>query len=137
MVFCVIFVFATLVQFAILLFLQKQIFGARIQKAYSSLADRTGHSRTGSKHGNRLSRSSSVRTQEQTLSGAGLINDPRGYNSTESGLEMSVSAGVPLQAISHCSTHRNSLNEKISMRMIADGNCGASPIEVPEKKVGM
>ena len=137
MVFCVIFVIATLVQFAILLFLQKQIFGARIQKAYSSLDNRTGHSRTGSKRSNRLSRSSSVRTQEQTLSGAGLVNDPRGYNSTESGLELSVSATVPLQAISHCSTHRNSLNEKISMRMIGDGNYGVSPVEVPTEKVGM
>ena len=137
MVFCVIFVFATLVQFAILLFLQKQIFGARIQKAYSSLDNLTGHSRNGSKRSNRLSRSSSVRTQEQTLSGAGLVNDPRGYNSTESGLELSVSATVPLQAISHCSSHRNGLNEKISMRMIGDGNYGASPVEVPTEKVGM
>ena len=137
MVFCVIFVFATLVQFAILLFLQNQVFGARIQKAYSSLANRTGHSRTGSRYGNRLSRSSSVRAQEQALSGTGLVNDTRGYNSTEQGLDLSVSAAVPLQAISHCSSHVNSLNEKITLRMIADGNFGTSPVEVPMKKDGI
>ena len=51
MVFCIIFVFGTLLEFALLIFLQRQIFDAKIKKSLSklSLGTRNGLSRAGSR----------------------------------------------------------------------------------------
>ena len=70
MVFCVIFVFSTLLEFAILIFVQKQIFDRKIKKAVDELCRERLLSRSASRFsGNRVSIKSSNKISPTSING--------------------------------------------------------------------
>ena len=76
MVFCVIFVFSTLLEFAILIFVQKQIFDRKVKKAVDALCREKLLSRSTSRYsGNRESTKSSNRMSLKETNGRNNMKD--------------------------------------------------------------
>ena len=94
MVFCVIFVFGTLLEFALLIALQKQVFDAKIKKSLTELSMET--TRAGNEYGKRRSiirNSNSMRRVVKQMRGVtDLIGATAGLTSAEIGPESFLSA---------------------------------------------
>ena len=129
MVFCVIFVFGTLLEFTLLIFLQKQVFATRLQRSLTAISMVRSQARAGSiTSGSGSGIGSSGITGAAMMGGmAGLMGGMGG----SLGLGMAAAGSTPRNDIVENDSNLNGGNERIQLTAMGDVKSGRAAATQP------